>query len=299
MANPATDGIVPLGPTFQRLAPQRPTPDGQRRHMTNDTPDPKTRVVEAIPEIAEKLGRSLTDGEVRELTNAYEAEASAACGICNGLRWLVTNTGLHTCPTCCGPEPLNRRLVVAGFLAGEIPQALHAFKPERQPKGPAQTQAKAALAAVGKWLKSDSAPTLLLAGPAGVGKTLLAQGAALELCNRRADVIIATGYGYSEAMRRFEDGTADRYRARLKSCGWLVFDDLAAQSHDPSGYLLNEYQSLIDERYRMARPTLVTTNHGEGELTAAIGPRGVSRLYDTSRSAQVFMPDCVDLRRAR
>lgn len=268
----------------------------QRRNQ--DIPDPATRVTEAIPYLAEMLGRQLTAEEIRDLVLAYEAEARATCGTCSGLKWLMQKDGPGACPTCSGPEPLNRRLVVAGFLPGEIPLALHVFKPERQPKGPPLSQAKAAAAAVTKWVKGESAPTLLLVGPAGIGKTLLAQGAALELCNRRADVILATGYGYAEYMRRFEDGTADRYRARLKSCAWLVFDDLAAQSHDPSGYLLNEYQALIDERYRMARPTLVTTNHGEAELSAAIGPRGVSRLYDRSRSAQVFMPDCIDLRRS-
>lgn len=264
-----------------------------------DIPDPKTRLAEALQYIGEQLGRQLTAGEIRELGLAYEAEAKAICGACGGVRWLMTNDGnLKACQTCSGPEPLNRRLTVAGFLPGEIPAALHAFKPERQPKGPALTQAKAALEHVGKWVKGTSAPTMLITGKTGTGKTLLAHGAALELCNRRLDVVITSGARFAEYMRRFEDGTADRYRPRLRSCAWLVFDDMGSGGHDPSGYLSAEYEALIDERYRMARPTLVTTNLSEADLTAVAGLRAVSRLYDTSRSAQVVMKDCVDLRRA-
>ena len=265
-----------------------------------DVPDPKTRLAEAIPCISEKWGRPLTDGEARELGIAYEIEARGVCGTCGGLMWLQQEDGnLRACSTCSGPEPLNRRLVVAGFQPGEIPTALHVFSPERQPQGPARSQAKAAFNAVTKWVKAESAPTLLIGGDPGVGKSLLAGGAALELCNRRVDVIHAAGVDFAGYMRRFEDGTADHYRKRLKSCAWLVFDDLGAHGHDPSGYLANEYHGIVDERYRMARPTLWTTNLNEKELTAVIGERAVSRLFDTSRSAQVLMKDCLDMRRVK
>lgn len=269
--------------------------------VDGDIPDPATRVREAIPYISAKLGRPLTAGEIRELTNAYVAEANATCGTCGGLKWLAYDDGgsLRACPTCSGPEPLNRRLAVAGFLPGEIPAALHTFKPERQPKGSPLSQAKAALEHVGNWVRGASAPTMLLIGKTGTGKTLLAHGAALELCNRRVNVVITSGARFAEYMRHFEDGTADYYRPRLRSCAWLVFDDMGAGGHDPSGYLAAEYEGLIDERYRMARPTLATTNLSEGDLAAVVGLRAVSRLYDTSRSAQIVLKDCVDLRRAR
>jgi DNA replication protein DnaC len=137
----------------------------------------------------------------------------------------------------------------------------------------------------------------MLLGQTGVGKTHLAAGSVHELCNRRQDAVMATGSGFTAYMRQFEDGTADWYRRRTRTCGWLAIDDIGAAGHDPSGYLLSEYEALIDERYRMARPTLVTTNLSEGDLRAVIGERAVSRLYDTTRSVQVVMKDCVDLRR--
>lgn len=273
------------------------TPTTTCRARTSPPSRADVRLAEAEPYIAEKLGRPLTADEIRELQFACEAEARAICGTCNGLKWLMQEDGLRACPTCSGPEPLSRRLVVAGFLPGEMSTALHAFKPERQPKGPAQSQAKAALNAVAKWVKGDGAPTLLIVGQTGVGKSHLSSGAVLELCNRRQDAVMSTGSAFASYMRQFEDGTADWYRRRTRNCAWLAIDDIGAAGHDPSGYLLSEYEALIDERYRMARPTLITTNLNEKDLTAVVGLRAVSRLYDTSRSAQVLMKDCVDLRR--
>lgn len=256
------------------------------------------RLAEADPYIAQKLGRSLTAAERRELLADWEQEARQQCGTCNGTTWMQDDDRRTIrCSICQGPEPLNRRLVVAGFLPGETPPRLADFQPDRQPKGAARSQAKRAANATVQWVKNEGAPTLLLAGKTGVGKSHLATGAAHELCNRRVDVLVFSGSICAAYLRRFEDGTADWFRRRSRTCGFLVIDDIGAAGHDPSGYLLSEYEALIDERYRMARRTLVTTNLSESDLMLVIGPRAVSRLFDRTRSAQVLMNDCMDLRK--
>ncbi len=78
---------------------------------------------------------------------------------------------------------------------------------------------------------------------------------------------------------------AERWE-RVKSVQLLLLDDLGVQVNSP--WVREHIDSLIDARYRAGRPTAITTNLSDKELTAMC-PRAFDRLDRHEPAAVVEM----------
>jgi DNA replication protein DnaC len=165
-------------------------------------------------------------------------------------------------------------------------KTLDEYSPD--PQHPATGQAKEAVLL---WVEGPGRPLLTLAGPPGVGKSHLADGAAMRLLEREAEVVYRSESDLlgdlQGAMRSHT--LEDRLRA-YGAVPWLIVDDLGlAATGDWMRGLLDQ---LVDVRWQGARGrlrTLITSNLKSQDLP----PRIASRLADVDlgQVIQVAAPD--------
>lgn len=135
------------------------------------------------------------------------------------------------------------------------------------------------------------APSLLLLGPVGVGKTWQAYGAL------RTVVAALPGLGW--ATTSFADFTAalrprpgvdsEAEMERFRDAGLLLVDDLGAAKS--SEWVEEITYRLANARYEAMRPTIYATNFGGGELRGTLGDRIASRLAETCVRVVLDGPD--------
>ncbi|HEX7648520.1 MAG TPA: ATP-binding protein [Noviherbaspirillum sp.] len=131
---------------------------------------------------------------------------------------------------------------------------------------------------------------LILAGPAGTGKTHLACAAIRMLCDqgRRAQYI-----RLGDAIRRLRDTwrkdsaeTESEVLCQLLLPDLLVIDEVGVQ-YGSEGEKVHAFD-IIDGRYNAMRPTIVITNCKPDELLAYLGERVVDRLLEDGGRMLVF-----------
>lgn len=133
-------------------------------------------------------------------------------------------------------------------------------------------------------------PSLLLAGPTGVGKTWEAFGAIRAAITpteipepshdgRTWEPTRWEAITYAELndeLRPHDRGLHREAMTRLQRLPLLLIDDLGAGR--ATDWTADTTYRLIDARWAHCRPTIFTTNLAPAELTAALGDRITSRL---------------------
>jgi hypothetical protein len=172
------------------------------------------------------------------------------------------------------PE-VRRRGRERDWRARGIPERLwamfHDGAPD-EPVGPLAPKPTAALEAVGKFLSSADARTVLvLAGPVDTGKTVAAAWGAAWSGGRLVKAIDLIRAG----MYPDDHGFWPRVHAEKL----LVVDDLGTEPLDGKGYGIAAITDLVDRRYDGARKTIVTTNLPLEEFKARYGAGLGARLW--------------------
>ncbi|MFD6415752.1 ATP-binding protein [Streptomyces sp. NPDC060194] len=137
-------------------------------------------------------------------------------------------------------------------------------------------------------------PSLLMAGVVGAGKTHQAYGAVRALVRSGIGVRwqATTAADLYAELRPRPGVDSERELARVSRCPLLILDDLGAAKS--SEWVEETTYRLINRRYNLELPTLVTTNLRISDLRAYVGDRVASRLRQMTTRVE-FEP--VDRRR--
>lgn len=119
---------------------------------------------------------------------------------------------------------------------------------------------------------------LLMYGGVGTGKTFLAGCIADALLKKGYFVISSSIATIASAMRRNYGADEPAIRKRLANCDLLILDDFGTQR---STEAMNEQvYTIIDTRYNVKKPIVITTNLTYEELAAKDAPMDKKRVYD-------------------
>ena len=116
----------------------------------------------------------------------------------------------------------------------------------------------------------DRGEDIVLAGPVGTGKTMLAVGIALEAARRRYRVAFRRAADLVRALLEArDDRTLSRLHAQFEGVSVMVVDEFGFVPFDRAGGEL--LFNLLSERHARARSTIVTTNLKFGEWVQVLG----------------------------
>ena len=213
------------------------------------------------------------------------------------------------------PERVSRILAARGINPTEplrAPERESAFRPLSAGLPPRYRDAEADHPHVLEWVREvlrqavvpspgarpqvTTGPSLLLAGVTGAGKTHQAYGAIRALA--QTGVVVrwraTTAADMYAGLRPRPDLNSEAELAALARCPLLLLDDLGAAK--ASEWVEEITYRLINRRYNLVLPTLITTNLAIADLRAHLGDRVTSRLAQMTTRVS-FAP--VDRRRAR
>lgn len=126
-------------------------------------------------------------------------------------------------------------------------------------------------------------PNLIFFGPAGLGKTFMADCIASRVMDRAFLVRRVTAYRMMELMRKFQfDGSEAQAVEYLQTCDLLFIDDLGTepQTKSTSSYLFQ----IINERNNNDLHTIISTNLTPDQMRSFYTERVASRLMDVSKT---------------
>lgn len=123
---------------------------------------------------------------------------------------------------------------------------------------------------------------LILRGVTGAGKTHLAIAILRAVIDRGFSGLYYNVNDLLSELRSSYSANTDLTEGNLledvNKADLLVFDDLGAES--PTDWVCDRLYLIINRRYEVARPTIITTNCSDGELRDRLGNRIASRLYE-------------------
>lgn len=127
----------------------------------------------------------------------------------------------------------------------------------------------------------------VLRGEFGLGKTMLAVLTGKELVKLGYDVFFVTFSGMVQMFTAGWNSDQDRraYEARVIRSDILVLDDLGKEFVTKNNLGLSTLDHCLRQRLAAARPTIVTTNHDDEQLSVIYGPGMASLLKE--RAMQV------------
>ena len=117
---------------------------------------------------------------------------------------------------------------------------------------------------------------LLFWGNVGTGKSFTAAVIANELLNRKITVIMTS---FVKILQKVQDMDLDEaeYLKTLNSARLLIIDDLGTERN--TDYALEKVYNVIDSRYRVKKPLILTTNLSLKEMQETEDIR-YRRIYD-------------------
>lgn len=117
---------------------------------------------------------------------------------------------------------------------------------------------------------------ILFYGDVGTGKSFTAAVIANELLVRKKTVIMTS---FVNILQEIKDLDADEegYMSRLNSASLLIIDDLGAERN--TDFALEKVYSVIDSRYRVKKPLILTTNLNLRDMQQTDDMR-YKRIYD-------------------
>lgn len=131
------------------------------------------------------------------------------------------------------------------------------------------------------------APTVLLSGPVGGGKTALMTAAICDLVRAGDDVLMLPETDLLDGLKSDFDVQGTPFLARAKSVGLLAVDELGSKEAGVTDWQRGAIEDLLRARDRASLPTWATSNLplvGEGHTLASIyGDRVASRLVGRAR----------------
>ncbi|MBI5154380.1 ATP-binding protein [Candidatus Poribacteria bacterium] len=216
-------------------------------------------------------------------------ETGEPCPHCGGYGLIAAPDGTVSKCECGQWDGLQAGL---GLRRARIPRRF-AGKNLATFKGSSRTKAGEARRIAESYASSFSATEekgLLLRGGTGTGKTHLAVGILAEVIRRGYSGIY---YNFTDLLAQFRDsyrsttepGELDMLE-EMDAADLLVLDDLGAEML--SDWVRDRLYLIINRRYEIARPMIITTNCDDYELRERLGPRVVSRLYEMCATLDKF-----------
>lgn len=141
----------------------------------------------------------------------------------------------------------------------------------------------------------EDAPSLLLVGPTGTGKTWQAYGALRRLSTVGGDWLAIREADLFSDLRPRPDLNIRAELKKYRDTDLLLLDDIGTATKK-SEFTEGITYDLIDDRWRQARLSIFTTNLQTRELRDALGDRVASRL---AQICTVVILDGPDRRRTR
>lgn len=117
---------------------------------------------------------------------------------------------------------------------------------------------------------------LLFYGIVGTGKSYTAACIANELLNNRTSVVMTSFVKILQEIQKPQTDESD-FMAKLNSPRLLIIDDLGTERN--TEYALEKVYNVIDSRYRVKKPLILTTNLSLQEMQDASDIR-YKRIYD-------------------
>ena len=117
---------------------------------------------------------------------------------------------------------------------------------------------------------------LLFWGDVGTSKTFLASCIANYLLNQNVPVVMTSFVKIMSEIEKDRDYEAD-IMAHLQKASLVIFDDLGAERN--TNYSIEKVYNIIDSRYRMNLPMIITTNYSLEEMMSEQDIR-YKRIFD-------------------
>ena len=143
----------------------------------------------------------------------------------------------------------------------------------------------------------DSHHNVLIIGPVGVGKTLLASGLGHVACRRGYSVLLGRTEGVLKQLRASRlDHTVEREMRRLLTVDLLILDDFGLDTLDATESR-DVYEILVERHQR--RSTIVTSNRAPDEWLATMSDplRAQSAIDRLTNAAYELVMDGESYRR--
>ena len=131
---------------------------------------------------------------------------------------------------------------------------------------------------------SMKAGNLLFSGNTGLGKTFLSACIARAVADQGFSVVYeSAGHLFQTLEKARFEGNDDNRRAaaRYSECDLLIVDDLGTELSGQ--FVTSALYTLINDRLMESKPTIISTNLSEDELSRRYNPQIASRLKGSYR----------------
>lgn len=202
---------------------------------------------------------------------------------------------LQRAATARAAVDLERRLSVSGLVGRFSRATFDTYSADM----PAQAAALQACQQFAETFKADAGGGLWLIGPPGTGKTHLGSAIVSHVIRhhlRTASIhavhqvmqMLRESFGRKEGTGWNEPETTDQLLHRLGNQPLLVLDEIGVARD--SEWQREQLFAIVDERYRLERPTVVISNLTVPELKGVLGERVYDRLREGARVVPMTWP---------